>query len=369
MAGAATAAAGAGQSLGASLGTAPAGLVAGAATAAGAGESLGTSLGAAGAAELGTAWPLGTTQRARLAVLLLKARVLVGHAGMMLGIVLPLRDRGGTHEMRVIELVELHDIDLHVAEAPVVRAPQGRPHVVRRPEAPHRPDRPPRRIPEERHVSGRPIADAEDDHRIVDRHVNDFRLDRLDRDVLGHDHHLAAGRRRCRHPSHPLLLTGFQVAGGFRLGAQRLNRLGDVVRLHQEGFPELLGPIQLVVHHGQHLRNRRQALDARVPGLLLHGIFEILALEVRVVLGPPRGHHHFERIRGGRQNLRQQRVGVERHRGDELLQLLVAEPLLLLLLLLLLLVLGQHRQCGARQRHQRDAGRKRAALVSTIRPS
>ena len=46
-------------------------------------------------------------------------------------------------------------------------------------------------------------------------------------------------------------------------------------------------------------------LDARIPRLILHLIFERCALELWILLGPARRHRHFEWIGGRGQDLRQ----------------------------------------------------------------
>src|SRR6266568_405738 len=250
MAGAATAAR-AGQRLGAALGTAPARLVAGAAGASG-GESLRASLGAAGAAELGTA---ALRAAAQLAVLLMKRLVLEGDAAAMLGMEAHLLELGTAGVRLPAILAEQHRVDDDAAGIPVIAAPYRRPDEEGRPPAPDRARRPPDRIPEERRgdVDGGPIADAEDDDRVVDRHVIDLRLHRLDVvDDLGCRPRVP-GRRRLLDDLH--VLVGFQIAGRFRPGAQDLDRLGDIVGLRQKRLAELLRPIELLAHEEQHIVN------------------------------------------------------------------------------------------------------------------
>ena len=165
-----------------------------------------------------------------------------------------------------------------MAKSPIVVAPQCRPDEECRPEPERRADGPPGRIPEEWHVFRRPEADTEDDRRILDWNVNVIRLDRLDHDVRRRPH---IARARCRRdPPDPLLLARLQIAGSLCLVAQRLNRPLYVVGLGQKSLAELLGPVQSIVHHRQHLRDRRQSLDARIPRLVLHLIFERCALEL-----------------------------------------------------------------------------------------
>src|SRR5262249_7832153 len=131
-----------------------------------------------------------------------------------------------------------------------------------------------------------------------------------------------------------------------------------------------VGEMGCGVNEGEQVRKRRQPLQGRIPGLPLHRIFEVAALEVRVVLGPTGRHHDFERVGGGGQDLREQRVGIERDGRDQLLQLLIAQMLLLCLYLtLLLLVLGRSRQRDAQSKSQGERRRERTNLVQTIRPN
>ena len=132
------------------------------------------------------------------------------------------------------------------------------------------------------------------------------------------------GRRRLHDDL--LLLGRLQVAFGLRLGAQALHGVHHVLLLREERVAELLGPVELLVHHREHLRERDQRLDARVPGLAL-------AARPRgpcpsafgFAFEPARRFDDLERIGRGHQHLREQRVGIERDRRDELLDLLRLE--------------------------------------------
>ena len=188
-------------------------------------------------------------------------------------------------------------------------------------------------MPEEGNVSRPPVARAVDNDRIVDRHINVIRLHRFDSDVFGR---ACIAGARCGHAADLLLFARFQIARHFGLLAQGLNRELDVVGLGEKGFTELVGPIQLLVHHRQHLGYRRQSLDAWIPRLLLHGALERRTLEVRVLLDPTRRERHLKRIGRCRQHLRQQWIGIERNRRNQLLDLLLGERRLLLLRRLLL---------------------------------
>ncbi len=69
-------------------------------------------------------------------------------------------------------------------------------------------------------------------------------------------------------------------------------------------------------------RKRRERLDARVPGLLIHRLTQILALQIRIRLHPSVGFDDFFGKCGRRQNLRHQRIRIQRNGRNQALQLL-----------------------------------------------
>ena len=136
--------------------------------------------------------------------------------------------------------------------------PQRRPDKGCRAEPDYGADRPPWWMPEEWRVCRRPIVGTVYDHRIVDRDVNIIRLNWFDDDVFGWPH-IACARRRGDSPD-LLFFARLEIAGLICPGAQRLNRVLDVVGLSQKGLAELLGPVQLIAHHCQNLRDRGNPL-------------------------------------------------------------------------------------------------------------
>ena len=193
------------------------------------------------------------TFAAKIAVLLLKFRILERHVAVMSRVELPVLV---TSEIDLVEFAVEHGVGLDRRKAsisPIVVVIQRRPHEERRSEPERRPDGPPRRIPEEWRVCRRPVAAAVNDQWIIDRNVNVIRLRRFDDDVFGRPHVARAWRRG--DPSDPLLLARLQIAGRFCLAAQRLNCILYVVWLSQKGLAELVGPVQLIVHHRKHLRD------------------------------------------------------------------------------------------------------------------
>ena len=149
--------------------------------------------------------------------------------------------------------------------------------------------------------------------RIVVGHVDRLRIGRFD-----HDRAAAAGRLR----RHRLLRRALEVAGGRGLGAQALHGIGHVLLLRDHRVADLLGPVELVVHHLEDLRKRRQRLDADVPVLVLDRGHRRIALEIGIGLRPARRLDDFERIARGHQRLRQQGIGIQRDRRQHLVELL-----------------------------------------------
>ena len=211
---------------------------------------------------------------AQISELLLQLHVFELNVAVVRRVEFPVLELATAADIDLIEFAVQHGVGLDrrkPAVSPIVMGPQRRTDKERRAESEDWPNRPPGRMPKEGDISRCPVAGTVDNDRIVNRHVNVIRLRRLDHDVLGRSR--IAGTWR-RHPPDLLLLARFQVAGHFGLLAQSLNCILYVVGLGEKGLAKLVGPVQLFVHHRQHLRHRRQPLDARVPRLLLHGVLE-----------------------------------------------------------------------------------------------
>src|SRR5262245_11277170 len=203
---------------------------------------------------------------------------------------LPVLELPDASDVDPVELAVKYSVGLDRAVpsvSPIVAVPQRRPDKSRRRGEPdYGTDSPPTRIPIKRCICRRPITNTVDGHGIIDRDINVIRLDRLDDDVFGRPHIARAWRRR--DSPDLLLLARFEIAGFVCLGTQCLNCVLDVVRLSQKGLTELLGPVELFVHHREDLRDRRQSLDARIPPLVLHCPFESRPFEVRILFSPTR---------------------------------------------------------------------------------
>ena len=179
-----------------------------------------------------------------IAELPLQIRVLERYIGAMSRVESPVLELSPTGYVDSVEPAVKGSVGLDrgvTSVSPIVVVPQRRPDKGCRAKPDYGADSPPTRIPEEWCICRRPVTGTIDDHRIIDRNINVIRFDRLDHDVLGRSHIAGAWRRG--DPPDPLLLTRLEIAGLICPGAQRLNRVLDVVGLSQKGLAELLGPV------------------------------------------------------------------------------------------------------------------------------
>ena len=141
--------------------------------------------------------------------------------------------------------------------------------------------------------------------RVVDRHVDLFGIGRgdADRPVVDLDH---LGR------------VGLEVAGGGGLRPHPLRRVEQAVGLGDHRVAQPLGPVEIGRHHPQHRREAAgEDLHARIPGLGLGGLGAVLVRHALRAVEKAVGLGHVERIGRGDEDLGQQRVGIERDRGDQ----------------------------------------------------
>src|SRR5271170_8019700 len=118
-----------------------------------------------------------------------------------------------------------------------------------------------------------------------------------------------------------LLLRVLQIAGLLRFLAHHLNRVHYVLFLVVVGVTERRGPGDIFVHVSQHGGERAEGFHAGVPGLLVHGLGEGVALQIGIGLHPAVGFDDLRWKSGRRQNLRHERVRIERDRRYQLIQL------------------------------------------------
>src|SRR5437867_128950 len=155
-----------------------------------------------------------------------------------------------------------------------------------------------------------PIEHAPAMEWIVVRDVDYFWPRRLDHDglaLLGHAD----------------LVGRLEVADLIRLLTQVLDRVHHQCLLGEKRIAEPFRPAQLLVHHLEDLGKRNERFDAGIPSILFDRPHGFVAFEVGIGSGPTRGLDDLERIRRGHQNLRQQRVRVQRDWRQHLIELLL----------------------------------------------
>jgi hypothetical protein len=222
------------------------------------------------------------------------------------------------------------DVDIHIAAAPVASTP-GIPPCRAQRHAGGKGNRRRRRIPTVWIIRiGRigwigPCAIYH--RRVVARDVHHLGIGRLNLDHGGLRRRLLDDRGwRCGLlDDHRLLFRRLQVALRLCPGAEALDGVHDVLLLRQKRVAQLLGHVELLTHGGQDLGKVHQRLHTRVPALRLQGPGQRLAFQGLVRLGPAIRLHHLQGIRGRHQDLRHQRVRIQRDGRDELLDFLWLE--------------------------------------------
>jgi hypothetical protein len=95
--------------------------------------------------------------------------------------------------------------------------------------------------------------------------------------------------------------------------------------LRKECVSQVRGPLNIAGHPLNHIWKFYQRLDAWVPRLLCHSVRQRFALQILVVIHPLLKLNYFERISRSGESLRQKRIGVQRDRRNERVQLLRCE--------------------------------------------
>jgi hypothetical protein len=210
------------------------------------------------------------------------------------------------------------DIYIHIVAAPTPRAPAPTPDrsYGYSPPEPEHTDSNSNSGPTAGRVNQRRIRRipprAIHDYRVVARHINDFGICRLDLYGLTLDNHL-------------LLFGRLEIARCLGLLPQFLNGIHYIGLLGQECFAQPLCPCRLLGHHVEDLWKGRQRLHAQVPGHLVQSVIEHVSAKVRVCLHPSVRFRNLIRIGRRYEDLREQRIGIERDRGQHLVQFLRAE--------------------------------------------
>jgi hypothetical protein len=161
----------------------------------------------------------------------------------------------------------------------------------------------------------RPPPAAVHDIGIVIGHVHHPGLGGLDDDGLFFAHHLG------------VFVRG-QRPRGIGARAQELDRVHHLRFLVQHRVAEAPRPVEVLIEPGQEIRERHERLDAGIPLTIRDGSDGVLTLEVGILPRPARGFDDFQRIRGGDQDLGQQRIRIQRDRRQHLVELGLAESFL-----------------------------------------
>ncbi len=144
--------------------------------------------------------------------------------------------------------------------------------------------------------------------RIVGRHIDLLRRGRLDDDGAAIVHHI-------------VLRPVAQCACALRIQPQALDGVQHIRLLRNEGVTQTVGPFQMAIHHLQNLRERQQGLHAGIPVVSRRGVGQRGALQPGMGSEEALCLHHLRGVGGGGQDVRQQRVGVERDRRHDLVEL------------------------------------------------
>ncbi len=155
-------------------------------------------------------------------------------------------------------------------------------------------------------------GDGVDDGGVVLWDVNDLRVSRLDdidglRSGLDLDHLLGAGPEGAR---------------GVGLVAEALDGVGDLSLVAADGLADGGVVVDVAGHHLEDGGEGDEGEEGRIVTLLLGGVGERGAGELRILRDPVGDVEDLLRIGRGGRDLGEQGVGIERDRGEELVELL-----------------------------------------------
>ena len=148
---------------------------------------------------------------------------------------------------------------------------------------------------------------------VVARNVNDFRIGLL-------NYNNAFRFNDLRFDLH--LFGRFQIAVIFGFEAHALDRVHHVRLLRQKRIAQIGGPLDVFHHLRDDVRQPCQPLDAGIPVFLCDCVGERLVFQVLVLGYPLLELDQLQRIGGCGQNLRQQRVGVQRDGRNQAISLI-----------------------------------------------
>lgn len=116
-----------------------------------------------------------------------------------------------------------------------------------------------------------------------------------------------------------LLRRGEEVAGGERPGAQALDGVHHIIGLREEGFAELFGPREVLIHPADGVGVAGEGSDGVVPRL------DVGAGRIVTHFEKTRGEHDLGGRGGRRQNEPDEGVWVEGDRAEEIVELLLGK--------------------------------------------
>ncbi len=116
-----------------------------------------------------------------------------------------------------------------------------------------------------------------------------------------------------------------QVSLGGGALAQPLHRVVHRTGLFQEGLPQICRPPHVTRHHGQHIGNQDQGLDARVPSAVRHRVGHLGQGKPGIRAGPLMSGQHLGGVGGGQQHIAQERIRVEGDGGQDPVQPVFAQ--------------------------------------------
>jgi hypothetical protein len=147
---------------------------------------------------------------------------------------------------------------------------------------------------------------------IVAGNIDDLRIRLLNYDNGFVFHHLGLDL---------LLLGGFQISFFLCLLAHALHRIHDIALLRQESITQIRGPLDILREPIDQVGKGSQALYARVPVLLFHGIHQGLVFQSFVLFQPLLKLDDLQRIGRSRENLRQKGIRMKRDWRHQRVQL------------------------------------------------
>jgi hypothetical protein len=132
-------------------------------------------------------------------------------------------------------------------------------------------------------------------------------------------------RRARLHALDRLLIRRLKDPSRLRLGAKRLDDLGDVLGLVHCGVAEVSRPVEIRAHFLYDIWKARERFHSRIPILLVDPGIIVVGDEGLVLVQPALRLDDLDWVCARRQELGEQRVRIERDRGEQLLEFLARE--------------------------------------------